>query len=417
MLAVFIRALFAFERRGARRRGIPSGSGGAITAIQRCGSALNINVHFHTLLVEGVFAEHAAHPLDQACPVRFFPAPPPTDLEVARLLASIRRRVIRLVKRQGIDLEHPSDEVHPADPLAEDSPALAEICGASVLGRVATGRRAGLPVLRVGCDPNAEWVFSSGPRHAHIEGFDLHAGVAVPAGDRARLVNLCRYVLRPPVAQDALELTAEGKVLLHLRRPWHDGTRAILFEPLELLEKLAVLVARPRVNLLLYHGHLGPAARARREALATTRAPSGCAQIGASEPSHGEAAGPNLGQSDAVPTPSAAVQPRASGGAIADLATPAPSEDRGSPPSPPNERPRYYSWSQLMARAFEVDVLECISCGGRLRLIATIDNPDVVRKILAHLGLPTEIPAPLPARSPPQALEAENHLQLDLVGI
>jgi hypothetical protein len=70
-----------------------------------------------------------------------------------------------------------------------------------------------------------------------------------------------------------------------------------------------------------------------------------------------------------------------------------------------------------MARAFEVDVLECISCGSRLRLIATIDNPDVMRKILAHLGLPTQIPAPLPARSPPQALEAENHRQLDLVGI
>jgi hypothetical protein len=63
-----------------------------------------------------------------------------------------------------------------------------------------------------------------------------------------------------------------------------------------------------------------------------------------------------------------------------------------------------------MGRAFEVDVLACMSCGGRLRLIATIDNPDVVRKILAHLGLPTEIPQPFPARSPPQARETENHL-------
>lgn len=44
-----------------------------------------------------------------------------------------------------------------------------------------------------------------------------------------------RYVLRPPVAQEALELTSDGKVLLRLRQPWSDGTRAICFEPSELL--------------------------------------------------------------------------------------------------------------------------------------------------------------------------------------
>jgi len=64
----------------------------------------------------------------------------------------------------------------------------------------------------------------------------------VPAGDRDRLEHLCRYVLRPPIAQERLELTSDGKVLLRLRRPWHDGTRAIRFEPTELLEKLASMI-------------------------------------------------------------------------------------------------------------------------------------------------------------------------------
>jgi hypothetical protein len=76
--------------------------------------------------------------------------------------------------------------------------------------------------------------------------------VAVPAGDRSRLERLARYVLRPPVAQDALELTGDGKVLLTMRRAWHDGSRAILFEPHELIEKLAALIPKPRINLLLY---------------------------------------------------------------------------------------------------------------------------------------------------------------------
>ncbi|MFN8642293.1 MAG: transposase zinc-binding domain-containing protein [Candidatus Binatia bacterium] len=54
VLGVFVRALLAFERRRARARGVV-GRGGAVTAIQRCGSALNTNVHFHTLAAEGVF--------------------------------------------------------------------------------------------------------------------------------------------------------------------------------------------------------------------------------------------------------------------------------------------------------------------------------------------------------------------------
>jgi hypothetical protein len=212
VLAVFVRALLGFERRRARERGI-DGRGGAVTAIQGCGSALNTNIHFHTLVAEGVFE------LWPNGSMRFVPAAaPPTDVEVARLVVKVRRRIVRLARRHGIELEGALDEEQVSDPLALDSPALAGIRGASVLGRVATGPRAGQRVMRLGSDPGAAAVTTGGPRHAHLEGFDLHANVAVPAGERARLENLCRFVLRPPVAPDALELTPEGKVLLRLRR-------------------------------------------------------------------------------------------------------------------------------------------------------------------------------------------------------
>jgi len=49
---------------------------------------------------------------------------------------------------------------------------------------------------------------------------------------------------------------------------------------------------------------------------------------------------------------------------------------------------------------FAIDVLAC-ACGGRLRLIATIEDPAVVQRILGHLGLPTELPGLYPARPPP----------------
>ena len=56
-----------------------------------------------------------------------------------------------------------------------------------------------------------------------------------------------------------------------------------------------------------------------------------------------------------------------------------------------------------MRRAFAVDVLACARCGGRLRLIATLDASETTRRILRHLDLPTEVPPPTPARAPPGA--------------
>jgi hypothetical protein len=56
-----------------------------------------------------------------------------------------------------------------------------------------------------------------------------------------------------------------------------------------------------------------------------------------------------------------------------------------------------------MRRVFAIDVLACAGCGGRLRFIATIEDPPVVAKILGHLGLPTAGPVLTPARPPPDS--------------
>jgi len=50
-----------------------------------------------------------------------------------------------------------------------------------------------------------------------------------------------------------------------------------------------------------------------------------------------------------------------------------------------------------MRRAFDLDVLRCPRCGGRMELIATIDDPAVIHRILAHLGLPGARDGPEPA--------------------
>lgn len=104
-----------------------------------------------------------------------------------------------------------------------------------------------------------------GACHARWQGFDLHAWLLVPAGDLDRLERVCRYTLRPPVTDERLRLGSDGQVVLPLRHPWADGTTSLVFEPTAFLERLAVLVPRPRINLVLYHGVLAPRAAWRAE--------------------------------------------------------------------------------------------------------------------------------------------------------
>jgi hypothetical protein len=63
--------------------------------------------------------------------------------------------------------------------------------------------------------------------------------------------------------------------------------------------------------------------------------------------------------------------------------------------------PRTWGWAALMHRAFGIDVLACAHCGGRLRLIATLHDPAVIRKILGHLALGHSGQRPGPA--PPES--------------
>src|SRR5262245_23740338 len=226
-------------RRRARAHGVADGRGGAVAMVQRFGAALNLNVHTHALVPDGVFAEEGSDS------VRFHPVAPPSEYEMDDLLATVEHRLRRLPARRGV-VDNTEGESGP-DPWVEEAPVLAGIAAASVQGRAALGPRAGAEVRR--CGASAEFAALSasapGPCHAHRNGFDLHAAVVVPANDRARLERTCRYALRPPVAHDRIHLTNTGQVLLELRHRWSDGTTHVLFDPIEFLERLAALIPRP----------------------------------------------------------------------------------------------------------------------------------------------------------------------------
>ena len=220
------------------------GRGGAVSIVQRFGAALNLNVHVHALVLDGVFADDATGTL------AFHALGPPSDEEVTAVIRTVRRRVWRLLERRG--LAEAPDRFAAPDPLAEEAPVLAGIHAASVTGPIALAPRAGARVRRCGEPGDLIDTAARGPRHAHLEGFDLHANVAAPAGHRARLERVCHYALRPPIAQERLRRTHDGQILLQLRHRWTDGTTHLLFDPVELFERLAALTLRraqrPRVR-------------------------------------------------------------------------------------------------------------------------------------------------------------------------
>jgi hypothetical protein len=130
---------------------------------------------------------------------------------------------------------------------------LANCYATSIAQRQLLGPRPGAPLDRIGRDPHAPWRERTGELQAHIEGFDLHAKLAVAtdqAGGQPALEKLVRYCARPALSKDRLSELPDGRIALELKTPWFDGTTRILYEPLDFLAKLAALVPRPRSGLI-----------------------------------------------------------------------------------------------------------------------------------------------------------------------
>ena len=177
VLRVFLRTVFSWQRRRAARRGLVGGRSGSITAIQRFGGSANLNVHFHALLFDGVYtrATPTARPV-------FHRLPPPTDADIAVLLARVQRRVRGLLSRRG---RWPDAEAG-SDPFAVQEPLFASAVAASLQGRVALGLRAGQPVRRL---RSAAAVTATGRRSARLDpggGDGTARGATAPRGARAR---------------------------------------------------------------------------------------------------------------------------------------------------------------------------------------------------------------------------------------
>ena len=171
-----------------------------------------------------------------------------------------------------------------------------------------------------------------------------------------------------------------------LKTPYRDGTTHVLFEPLDFLARLAALVPSPGVNLTRFHW--------RHPCLQPCGRPA-AAQIGnPADLSWGVCAESRL--------------------ASADRAGPARARRSWySRAGQGSATPKHVSmsWAQRLKRVFGVEIQRCDHCGGAVKIIASIEDPEVIGRILQHLGLdrsedcsrrprpPIQSPNPI-ARSP-----------------
>jgi hypothetical protein len=255
-----------------------------------------------------------------------------------------------MLTRRGVLVED-MGQTYLAEPDAygEEARTLRPLQAAAITYRIAFGPRAGQKVLTLrGAMPREATLRQ--PLCADIDGFSLHTAVRVEAHDRRRLEQLCRYITRPALSDERVQLNAAGQVELKLKTPWRDGTTHLVMSPLEFMQRLAALVPRPRLHLIRFHGVLAPNAKLR--ALVVPQGP----------PAHAQA-----------PAESAAA-------AECEVET-------------AQARPHRIGWARLLKRVFDIDMQHCPNCvGGELKIIAAILERPVIEKILTHLGLDPQPP-------------------------
>lgn len=325
---------------------------GAVTLIQRFGGAINLNVHFHQLFVDGVYC------LDpKADTVDYHAVISPTLEELSQVLEKIIRKVTRYLERQKIIVRDEDDHLQ-MNLDAEDG--FTKLQASSSVYRFLLGPNKGKKALVLkAVDPDHN---SSQGLAVKSSGFSLHAGVSCKAAERKKLERICRYIARPAVSEERLKMSEKGQVVYQLKKAYDDGTTHVVMSPMELLEKLSAIVPRPRVHLTRFHGILAPHDRHRK--LVVPRAPEG-------DP----------------------VQP-------ADLEFKALTPEQQLLEN--KKKNQRMNWARLLKRVFNIDVETCRSCGGKMRIIAAVEEPEVIKKILTHLGLPWAPPQVRAARGPPR---------------
>jgi len=340
--SVVIKEMHRYYINKAKLAGIEKPYPGSISFTQRAGSALNLNPHMHVLLLDGVYTEINGV-------VRFRNIDPITDDEVAWLCENIAKKVLLHLTKEGyLDKDGEVVQNPMMDELFLDNEAITLASTCSIAGKIAFGVNAGKYVTKIGSGFGyfEEIPLAKGKRCYSVNGFSLHCNTAINTHARDRLEKLIEYIARGPLSNERIEITSDGKVKLKLKSNWSDGTSHLLFTPEEFLEKLAAIIPPPKSHLVRWSGVFAANAPMRKKIVLKPDAKKGF-EFGADQ-----------------------------------------------------KKVKNRSWSLMLARVFKIDVLKC-GCGGELKPLGAVQDPDQVRKYLKHVNIDYDPPV----RGPPRLVQ------------
>ena len=190
---------------------------GAVRLIQRFGSALNLNIHFPMLFLDGIY-------IAEGDSVRFRRVPSPTLVALEALVRVISERVARALERKGVLVRDFESSFLTLD--AAEASGFDALLGHSITYRIALAPR-GRKAFTLQTVP-AVATLDDNSSVTKAAGFSLHAGVACETQEREKLERLCRYITRPAVSTERLSLTAQGNIRYRLKTPYRAGTTDVV---------------------------------------------------------------------------------------------------------------------------------------------------------------------------------------------
>ena len=161
-------------------------------------------------------------------------------------------------------------------------------------------------------------------------GFNVFCGNRILPKDETAMENLARYIIRASFSQERMRyLEQEGKVIYTAK----DGRTSKNFPALEWLAAMCSHIPNRGEQMVRYYGYYSNVSRGKRK---------------------------ETGTDDAIPCILEPVE---------------------------NVRALRKSWARLIQKIYQVDPLVCPKCQGVMRIISFIEDQQVIRDILQHLGL------------------------------
>lgn len=381
IIRAFARALADRHRAWARSIALDESEHAAITFVQRFGSSLNLNVHLHVVVVDGVFSRDGDE-------LGFTAASPPTRAEMTTIVRKVRKRIEKLQSKSGEELQLP--------------------LGACVRIAVSPGDVRAVSVDLEQDEPHSAPPAPHDGSAVDEHGYNLEASVRIAANDDFGREHLLRYCARPPLSLARLTALPHGKLGYRIKKLRNRRNKLRIMTPLELLARLAALIPPPRHPLVRFHGAFAPRSSWRK--LVVPKPPAEPFNSRQSHNHENSGDGQTHDDNEHVatnPPISTSIQRRHHASAPALVA-----ETELLMPNVLSVRhwerlrcgaliassPRI-DWRTLMSRTFDVDVLECPKCTGRLRILAVIDDEHLAATILDELGI-ARAPPPTSARDP-----------------